>query len=298
MFNSRLGALIFTCLLLQGCILHKDKNPHNDVLVFGTTTKFALDVSAPVQNSGIPEFTLGYKRLEAVWMPLKTNGTVDKAPSSNVEQVIDDINKCTEQLAANGMTGEQKAKFCLTAILPADKYVSISSGIDSSKGGNSLEIDTYSVFASLGAKGSLSSSSASGNLAQFFATGVAAQRLGANPTVAAILNAEGSTAIAEVAKANAEEKKTELAIVKEQANAKKVQVSVDQGVLAAKAIIGKSSDVVTKPNLTNLAIRLNQQGCDTAYFDTLDKTSVDNFLDELNTKRPFCLNKLGERVNE
>jgi hypothetical protein len=55
--------------------------PHNDVMVFGTETKFALDVSAQPQNASIPEFTLGYKRKEFVWMPLYVNGIDSKLAS-------------------------------------------------------------------------------------------------------------------------------------------------------------------------------------------------------------------------
>lgn len=48
--------------------------PHNDVMIFGTETKFAFDVSTQPQNASVPEFTLGYKRKEFVWMPLFVNG--------------------------------------------------------------------------------------------------------------------------------------------------------------------------------------------------------------------------------
>src|SRR5437899_4879752 len=47
---------------------------HNDVLIFGTDTKLAVDVSAAPTSGGAPEITIGYKRQEAVWMPLVVNG--------------------------------------------------------------------------------------------------------------------------------------------------------------------------------------------------------------------------------
>ena len=186
---------------LPGCITHRDHNPHNDVLIFGTTTKLGVDVSAPVQNGAVPEFTVGYKRLEAVWMPLKI-----QAETSTVTETI-----------AGGQTGREARTRPVTrtittkhisdrdpspsADMMGDKYVSMSSGVSPERGGQALELDTYSVFASLGAKGGLSFNSASGNLAQFFATGIAAQRLGTNPSIAEALNAKAPEAAAKQAAA-------------------------------------------------------------------------------------------------
>ena len=195
---SAFGLIMFQ---LSACITHRDRNPHNDVLIFGTTTKVALDVSAPVQNAAIPEFTLGYKRLEAVWMPLKPEGGIDADPSFITQTLLSDLNDCSLQLQSSIPDDTERAKFCLTALLPADKYVSLASGVSDDKGGTELEIDTYSVFASLGARGGLSVNSASGNLAQFFATGIAAQRLGANPTIGQALNAQAPEAAAKQAEA-------------------------------------------------------------------------------------------------
>lgn len=48
--------------------------PHNDVLIFGTNTKVALDVSSDVANANAPSVTLGYKRQEIAWIPLRANG--------------------------------------------------------------------------------------------------------------------------------------------------------------------------------------------------------------------------------
>lgn len=50
--------------------------PHNDVLIFGTNTKVAFDVSSDPANAGTPSFTLGYKRQEVAWVPLRANGTL------------------------------------------------------------------------------------------------------------------------------------------------------------------------------------------------------------------------------
>ena len=61
-------------LLATGCA----NQPHNDVLIFGTNTKVAFDVSSDPANAGTPSLTLGYKRQEIAWVPLKANGTLVK----------------------------------------------------------------------------------------------------------------------------------------------------------------------------------------------------------------------------
>lgn len=198
MCSQRIVVMIALAMFLTACATDR---PHNEVLIFGTSTKLAVDVSAPVQNAGIPEFTMGYKRQEAVWMPLKPN-------DAEAQQASDQLNSCTQSLKEVGVISTADIKeACLKAVIPANKYVSFSSGVESNKGGAALEVDTYSVFASFGGSGNLSFSSASGNLAQFFATGIAAQRLGANPAVGNALNAKAPEAEKEKAEAATEKSK-------------------------------------------------------------------------------------------
>ena len=52
------------------------QQPNNNVLLFGTDTKVALDVSSSATSGGAPQITLGYRRAEAVWMPLVVNEQV------------------------------------------------------------------------------------------------------------------------------------------------------------------------------------------------------------------------------
>lgn len=143
---------------------------HNDVLVFGTSTKLAIDATATPANAGIPEITVGYKRQEAVWLPLIVNGgdsTVDQKPAGNDAKYMG---------SSDGSGGIHNAK----------------------TDGTKNDQDAYSVFASFGAnfgaKGGTGSAEASGGIAQFFATGIAAQRLGANARVAEALKVESTSA--------------------------------------------------------------------------------------------------------
>lgn len=127
-----------TCIifLVSACATPK----HTNTLIFGTNTKFALD--AGVDATGQPSVTVGYKRQEAVWMPLLANIDVEGKPA------------------------ECKDDKCL--------YTGIEKTND--------KTDTYSVLASFGAKFSggtsaTSGAKAGGGLAQYFATGLAARKL-------------------------------------------------------------------------------------------------------------------------
>jgi hypothetical protein len=235
---SRLILISLVCALTGCGLTHRVDNPHNDVLVFGTGTKFAIDVSAPVQNGGIPEFTVGYKRLEAVWMPLQTSGAMNTDPTEAAEEFIQRLTDCigSPELGTAVPDADKRADFCLTAVSSATKYMSISKGIDPTKGGSQLEMDSYSVFASLGAKGSLGINQAGGSLAQFFATGVAAQRLGANASIGMVLNAKAADAEAKKAEA-----KTEVS--------KEVQALIKAGVDPEKAVEMARGTEITKEKL-------------------------------------------------
>jgi len=125
---------VLAIVALAGCA----STPHNDVLIFGTETTLALDVGASATNGGTPKITVGYKRDEAVWMPLLANG-ISATPKPEAGQLYQGA------------------------------------------GENGANKDAYSVFASFGAQLEGQAGSAKVGLAQFFATGIAAQKLASNP---------------------------------------------------------------------------------------------------------------------
>lgn len=124
--------------LLTGC---ESTPKHTNVLIFGTNTKVAFDISANPTTS-TPSITLGYARQEAVWMPLLANRP-DGSPA--------DCNDCGSNCLFAGTTKLENEK------------------------------DTYSVIASFGANfsgsGKTGEVKAEGGLAQYFATGLAARIL-------------------------------------------------------------------------------------------------------------------------
>ena len=144
------GLLALVC----GC----ETQPHNNVLVFATETKLGVDVSREAaQAPGLPALTLGYKRREAVWLPLVANEDSCQAGQSST------------------------ASNC--RVVPTNRLLT------GDRGGTHK--DSYSVLASFGADfGGGRENDARGALAQFFATGVAAQRLAENRSVSDVLSVQ------------------------------------------------------------------------------------------------------------
>lgn len=139
---------------------------HNDVLIFATTTQLGVTVSAAGTTTGSPgpNVDIGYKRTEAVWMPLIANadGTAWKP------------NACPPNTANCPPTLDEL------------KYAGGGEQATAQHG-----TDSYSVLASFGAKvtGEAASGPKAGlGLAQFFATGIAAQRLASNAAVTQALS--------------------------------------------------------------------------------------------------------------
>ena len=160
-------ALVCAALSIVGCSTPQ----HSNTLIFGTTTRFAVDVSQePTGSLGV---TIGYKRNEAVWMPLLANTSEDRrlVPA-----------ECEEDSCR--------------------KYVGTAGTGGGAAGANA--IDTYSVLATFSgsASGAAANPQAQATLAQYFATGLAA-RLLAQYGGAAVVNSaayptESSAIAAEV----------------------------------------------------------------------------------------------------
>jgi hypothetical protein len=125
------------CIGISAVLCSCTTPKHTDLLVFGTNTQFGIDVGT--NASSTTSLTIGFKRQEAVLMPLLANGQDSLyVPKS------------------------------ATAIDP--KYL----GQDST----TAKSDTYSVLAVFGASGSAdTTATAKVGIAQYFATGLAARTL-------------------------------------------------------------------------------------------------------------------------
>lgn len=216
--------LSFLLALLGGCAA-----PHSDVMVFGTQTTVGVDISAAPEQASSPNFVIGYKRKELVWMPLFVNGidsnllkykrqgfyTSGLVSSVEIPEGTSDINlaegKITPLPAGTKINLDSTTEIVFmngssiatplnvgNIVLKANKKVSIPvnsiiqdtigvsyKGIDlhnakymaASRDNETQKSDTYSVLASFGSDISANSSGAGVGVAQYFATGIAAQNL-------------------------------------------------------------------------------------------------------------------------
>lgn len=134
---------------------------HSNTLVFGTTTKVAVDVSQ--EPTGALGVTIGYKRNEAVWMPL----------------------------IANVPAGDGKTQPAACTTEACTKLV------------GDADVDTYSVLATFSGDmgGAAKTAEASGSVTQFFATGLAARTLAQRGGAALVNTAAAAPLDADVAAA-------------------------------------------------------------------------------------------------
>jgi len=145
---------MLAALALGGCV---QATRHSNTMVFGTNTTVGLKVGAATGE--VPEILVGYDRQEAVIMPLLAN-TVDASASRT--DTRNRLSPCRVERPLQVTGGDYAVHPC--------SFVAFR--------GNSQ--DSYSVLASFGAQFDASAGTdaeASGGLAQYFATGMAAQIL-------------------------------------------------------------------------------------------------------------------------
>lgn len=136
-------AVAGTLALLLGC---SSAPQHSNTLIFGTSTRLAIDASQ--EPTGALGVTIGYKRHEAVWMPLLANEEVgESAKPAKCEH--DKCRVFAGETGAGGGAAGAGAK------------------------------DTYSVLATFSGDmaGSAQNAQAQVGVAQYFATGFAARLL-------------------------------------------------------------------------------------------------------------------------
>lgn len=168
----RLTIVVSTAVILGGCA-----TAGNEVLVFGTETKVGISISG--DPTGSPDFTLGYRRREAVWLPVSVGGggvPTDLCRKAEAEQSL----QCSAAEPAKGshvyvvVAKDGNAKAGSETLLCEDAatvrrllYV----GSDSSSGGGR---DAYSVIANFGLQAGTKGGT---EISQYIATGMAARTL-------------------------------------------------------------------------------------------------------------------------
>lgn len=173
-------ALVVSC---TGC-----STVGNEVLLFGTDTKVALDISG--DPTGQPTFTLGYKRREAVWLPLATGVggkpthlcvtriSIGKAGTPPVDTTASELwcagigqkpergsHVCTPAQSGQGNAHEGANALLCEQAANVKKMLYVGGAKDAP--------EAYSVMASFGMK----SSTQGADIVQYIATGQAARNL-------------------------------------------------------------------------------------------------------------------------
>lgn len=206
---------VIAIALLNGCAAK-----HHDVLLFGTDTSFGVNVGADPAAATVTNVAIGYRRREAVFMPLLANGVDSKAP----------------------LTGDAKYQGSAEGSVPCDKGC----------GGT----DTYSVFASFGGRASGKTGAAGLQVAQFFATGIAAQRLAKNERASELVATGAPQATAEAAAAEASVAQSMLI--------RSEDLAPELKIVVAQALIKQSQNAeAVKAHLVNAdgSININRRDC-------------------------------------
>ena len=265
--KRRLSRMLVMGAALTALSACSQMTKHSNMLVFGANTSVGVKVGQDASQA--PTVSVGYQRQEVAFVPVLANTGV-------------------------GTNGELSPCPATTGAKVAPEGCKFEASMDGT------DKDSYSVLASFGTEAGGGGGNASIKVAQYFATGIAAQQL-AESGGANVVMAGGDTGkIADAAKAAAEARKTELElrIQKEKDNAAKQVEAIDTAVIVAKSILGKSTDAVKSANLKTLAGKFVGLKCGQTELDKLDKRTVEKFLTELRAQKRNCLRVWGNKLKQ
>ena len=227
---------------------------HSNTLVFGTNTTIGLKVGKDASQT--PTVQIGYNRQEAAFVPLLANTS---------ENSLNQLLPCTN-------TNLENCHFRATS-----QYE---------------DSDAYSTIASFGTQSTAGADEVGGsmNVAQYFATGIAAQRLVESGGANVITAGEASKEIAKAATAAADARKAEQEAIKEE----RAQSRLDAGLIAAKAVLSDPSDNVQEEKLNQLVKVMNDDNCNSDALADYNGGSIDNLINYLETRRKRCLRSLAK----
>lgn len=171
---AQLAALI-ALPALGGCV---QMTRHSNMMIFGTNT--VVGIKLGVNATSVPEISVGFTRQEAVVLPLVAN-----------------VSESTQE-PGNLVPCDPRSPVTVTKV-PADTRDFLVHPC-SLVGVNGTAMDSYSVLASFGGKFETASENgsvkANGGVAQYFATGVAAQTLALNGGAAVVASSDAAKAAA------------------------------------------------------------------------------------------------------
>ncbi len=208
-------ATLTAMVMLAGCV---QATRHSNTMIFGTNTQFGI--RAGTTPTSVPEVNIGYSRQEAVVIPLVANVADD-----GDTQKPCDLTLPIEVVGGHGFAVHP----CALVAIKGEAQ------------------DSYSVLASFGAKfaggAKADGSTASGGLAQYFATGMAAQILAFTGGASVVAVGDAATASADKALPDAS---TVSALFGDQAN-------FDRGVGMRNAYMEFRDKLLAKITLTDPA---------------------------------------------
>ncbi|MCL4671594.1 MAG: hypothetical protein KJZ64_01365 [Sphingomonadaceae bacterium] len=156
---------------------------HSNMVVFGTNT--VVGVRVGTNATQVPSIDIGYTRQEAVLMPVVANTGIEKDEKATEKLTPCEIDDTVQIVAGNPAPSAGSA-------LPV--FATHPCLLVATDGRNAK--DSYSVLASFGADFGASSepskATAKGGLAQYFATGMAAQLLALNGGAAVVATGQAA----------------------------------------------------------------------------------------------------------
>lgn len=215
--NARLTIIILS-IWLTACASMPD---HSNTLVFGTETKLAIDVSTST-TSQVPEVTVGYKRTEAVWLPLLANtGKKDERTPAD----------CKEDCLYAG--DQDKDTYSVLASFGADFGGEAGLTVDSTQAAKTTEGKPIEY-----------QNSVSGGIAQYFATGLAARELAKR----------GGSALVSVQSANVASAETKAELLQQENASVKTQLTAIEQRIGTDKITAIKASVADKAKIDELYI--------------------------------------------
>jgi len=257
---SRLAGASLIALSLGAC---SQMMKHSNTLVFTTNTSVGVNVGQDASQT--PAVQIGFQRQEVAFVPVLANTAVGEngdlvpcpAPPGASSEAIEAPTGCMFQASMDG-----------------------------------TDRDAYSVLASFGAEGS-GANSGSMTVAQYFATGIAAQRLAENGGANVVSAGGASKEIAEAVIAAAEAKKAEQEAIKARATAR-----LDTGEIGAKAILADPSGNVQTAKRKALEAAMGDPNCGTDSLQAYDAQPIDTLITYLKTRRARCLRSYAKILSK
>lgn len=260
--NIRLTVAAGAAIILGGCA-----TAGNEILLFGTDTKVGISIAG--DPTGSPDFTLGYRRREAVWLPVSVGGggipthlcagtplqcaTAEPAKGSHV---------CVSVATGGGNAKAGAAELLCEEAANVRRLLYVGSQ------GPNAGRDAYSVIANFGLQTGVTGGT---QLAQYIATGMAARILAGKGGEKLVRGGHVAPEIeAEAAKMTVEDDKKIDAILKDRLDAGgKLVNAAAWNALLTKANLASATSLKDLAGKDQVEVRRSLRRSNNMYLDAL-----------------------------